>query len=632
MRLALKLPLLLVASVAAASTVAGTLAVRLATTSVTNQVVDANVHAVHAYAAGIATHLDDAALVLEATGREDEILTALSAGARTGPGGSPEPDRRVARAILGQSRIFEYIMLLRPDGSVLMIETAASEPVLLPDGLGYTAWFRKLRDTGRAVFSDLHISPSTQRPTVVIASPVHDDAGVLAGVWAGALRLEALSEFGRVGAKGGAPSSYGLVTDGRGLIVAHQADPNFVKYQSDFSSVPPVKAALAGREGSGRWVNPLDGDAKLGAYLPLADSGWTAVYATRSAVALAPVRRLAGIIVWVSVGVALGFGALGAGLSRRLVRPLRRLADATGRVAAGDLDHHIRESGGGEVAELAARFNAMVTTLATTDADRRHQAARLEEANAELESFAYSVSHDLRAPLRGIDGFGAILVEDYGAALDDDGREYLARIRAATQRMGRLIDDLLKLSRVGRAELVRQPVDLSELAGRIAGELRRADPSRAVTFTVAPGLEVDADPALAEVALANLLGNAWKFTSKTPEAALEFGTGGPGCFFVRDNGAGFDMTYATKLFGAFQRLHTAADFEGTGIGLATVKRIVQRHGGWVRARSVVGRGATFVFTLTDGVPPPDHPDDPDVADPPRAPRPPPPPDAKNREP
>jgi PAS domain S-box-containing protein len=230
----------------------------------------------------------------------------------------------------------------------------------------------------------------------------------------------------------------------------------------------------------------------------------------------------------------------------------------------------------------------------------QERTAQLVAANRELEAFSYSVSHDLRAPLRGIDGWTLAFLEDYAQELDDQGRTYLERVRTETQHMGQLIDDLLSLSRVGRAEMQREPVDLTALARGIIGRLRESGPERLVEFVVQEGLNTVADPQLIEIALSNLLDNAWKFTGKCPAGLIEFGRvqqGGQQVLFVRDNGAGFDPAYADKLFGAFQRLHKASEFPGTGIGLATVQRILHRHGGRVWAEAAVDRGATFYFTL-----------------------------------
>ena len=230
----------------------------------------------------------------------------------------------------------------------------------------------------------------------------------------------------------------------------------------------------------------------------------------------------------------------------------------------------------------------------------QRQNLQLETANKELESFSYSVSHDLRAPLRSIDGFSQAILEDCGDKLDTESQDHLQRVRAASQRMGHLIDDLLNLSRVSRSELRHQTTDLSKLAREVAEELQSPTEDRNVKVIIANGLAADVDPRLMRIVFTNLIGNAWKFTAKHPKAVIEFGSTTENDqleYFVRDNGAGFDMAYVGKLFGAFQRLHTENDFPGTGIGLATVQRIIHRHGGRVRAHSQPGAGATFYFSL-----------------------------------
>jgi PAS domain S-box-containing protein len=228
----------------------------------------------------------------------------------------------------------------------------------------------------------------------------------------------------------------------------------------------------------------------------------------------------------------------------------------------------------------------------------RHRTAQLEASNSELEAFNYSISHDLRAPLRAIAGFSRILLEDYSGVLDEEGQDYLRRVRAASGRMGRLIDALLDLSRTTRGEMRRERVDLSALVVEIAGELEQSEPERHVDLRVEQGLVVEGDVRLLRVALESLLANAWKFTGDRPDPRVEFGAlGRAQAFFVRDNGVGFDERYADKLFAPFQRLHGEGEFEGTGVGLAAVRRIVHRHGGRVWAEGEVGRGATFYFTM-----------------------------------
>lgn len=244
--------------------------------------------------------------------------------------------------------------------------------------------------------------------------------------------------------------------------------------------------------------------------------------------------------------------------------------------------------------EKIRRLNA---ELEDRVAERTRQVAA---ANEELEAFVYTVSHDLRAPLRAMDGFSHLLLQDYGGKLDARGRHYLSRVRAGAQHMGTMIDELLLLSRVSRGELTREPVDLTARAGRIIAELREADPERSVEVVIADGLVASGEPELLDGALQNLLSNAWKFTSAREQAYIEVGAyeeDGRRVFFVKDNGAGFDMAHAGQLFKPFQRLHRASEFPGTGVGLASVHRIVAKHGGRIWAEAERGRGATFSFTL-----------------------------------
>jgi light-regulated signal transduction histidine kinase (bacteriophytochrome) len=282
-----------------------------------------------------------------------------------------------------------------------------------------------------------------------------------------------------------------------------------------------------------------------------------------------------------------------AGDGRPSAAELRRIAKAAEFFAESLSPFEMSLSG---YREANDRLNALNRSL-------QQAKAEVEAANRELEAFSYSVAHDLRAPLRSIDGFSQALLEDYLDKLDAEGRQNLHYVRESAQQMAELIDDLLALARVTRSELKRERFDLSALAALVVGQLRTRDPRRQVEVAIAEGLDVEADPRLLRAALENLLGNAWKFTGKRADARIEFGAipaDGEMAYFVRDNGAGFDMAYAGKLFGVFQRLHSAGEFEGTGIGLATVQRIVRRHGGRIWAEGEVGRGATFFFTLEPG--------------------------------
>jgi PAS domain S-box-containing protein len=254
--------------------------------------------------------------------------------------------------------------------------------------------------------------------------------------------------------------------------------------------------------------------------------------------------------------------------------------------------------------EVIRRLNASLEERVRQRTDQLERSNReLESANRELEAFAYSVAHDLRAPLRSIDGYSKLLDEDYGPTLPAEARQYLDNTRRAAQRMGQLIDDLLLLSRVTRAEMHVAPVDISRLAEEVVNDLLRQNPDRCIEITIDEGLTANGDANLLRLALENLLGNAWKFTGKTENPSIHFGQQirkDGKVFFIKDNGAGFDMKYVHQLFKAFQRLHSIEDFKGSGVGLATVQRVIQRHGGHIWAAATVGQGATFFFTLDTG--------------------------------
>ena len=324
------------------------------------------------------------------------------------------------------------------------------------------------------------------------------------------------------------------------------------------------------------------------------------------------------VSVVVAGSLALAF-ILSIRIRRKISAPILDLA-GTARTISVRKDYGLRarKSSDDEIGELTDSFNEMVERIQERDSALRKtqreveslnveleqrvrdRTAALEVANQELEAFSYSVSHDLRAPLRAIDGFSQAVLEDSADRLDETGKRNLQRVRAGAQRMGELIDDLLSLSRVSRQALARTRVDLSALAAEAFASLARSEPDRVVAFQMEQQIEAEADEGLIRIVLQNLIGNAWKFTSKREAARIDFGVengNGSPRFFVRDNGAGFEMAYANKLFGAFQRLHGAGEFPGTGIGLATVARIIHRHGGEVGAESRVGEGATFWFTL-----------------------------------
>lgn len=339
---------------------------------------------------------------------------------------------------------------------------------------------------------------------------------------------------------------------------------------------------------------------------------------------------IAAVVAALAMGVAY---LLSARLQRIVTEPILHIVGVARHVVTqGDYSRRAPKLSNDEVGVLTESFNAMLAEVERRDAELkssnerlasevaerkqaeeeilrlnveleervRQRTAQFEVANQELEAFCYSVSHDLRAPLRGIHGFSQALVQEFPADLSAAAHHFLSRILASAERMEQLIEDLLNLSRVSRGELARRRVDLGDLARQIVGTLLSVDPARQVEVSIWDGMIAEADPRLIRTALENLLGNAWKFTSKTDHARIEVGSlreAGRQVFYVRDNGAGFDMTYADKLFGAFQRLHRVTDFPGTGIGLATVERIIHRHGGKIWADAQENLGAAFYFTL-----------------------------------
>jgi signal transduction histidine kinase len=372
--------------------------------------------------------------------------------------------------------------------------------------------------------------------------------------------------------------------------------------------------------GPGETVSYLDaqGQNRLGVAVPVRGTPWAVWLDFSEAALLAPAQALLWKMLLPTLLVTIVGGLAVAIASKRITDPLEQVANAADAIAVGGDAPRLHLERKDEIGRLANAFNEMAARVRdareSLEARVRERTRELEGAreelqrravhlttvNRELEAFSYSVSHDLRAPLRSIDGFSQAILEDCGPQLGPEGHEHLTRIRRAAQRMGQLIDDLLNLSRVSRTEMQRQDVDLSEMARGLLEGLAASDTSRTVEYRVQPEVRSMGDPRLLMVALTNLLENAWKFTRDRQHTVIEFGAqqnGDGRVYFVRDNGAGFDMAYANKLFGAFQRLHHSADFPGTGIGLATVQRIVTRHGGRIWADGQPGQYAIFYFTL-----------------------------------
>jgi signal transduction histidine kinase len=526
---------------------------------------------------------------------------------RAAPSGEPAPieafRRVLAVPVLRDADVFEYLMLLKPDGTVYLVEPARLERDLSHQDVAFAAWYKDVLESKDPIISDLHISPATQRPTVVVAASVRGPDGRIVAIWAGGLRLAWLSKIGSLASIPSAERGYGYVTDRRGLIMAHQANPSYVENQTDFSSVPSVRTALVGGSLVGQFLNPIDGEQKLGASRRLARSGWVIVYAVPLAIALAPVNLLTQGIVLGSAALAALVGILAFVTAKRIASPIDRLTAGARTIGTGDFSQRIDVRTGDEIEELGEEFNRMAAALGEKEAQLHRRAGELQGANRELEAFSYSVSHDLRAPLRAMDGFTRILLAEEGGTLSAEGIRYLGLVRQNASHMGHLVDGLLTFSRLGRQAVSRQTVAIDEVARLALDEFQGEREARHVEVIMGDLPACEGDPGLLRQVWVNLLSNAFKFTRDREEARIELGAqmadGGP-VYFVKDNGVGFDMRYVDKLFGVFQRLHRQEDYDGTGVGLAIVQRIVHRHGGRVWAEGKEGQGAAFYFTLPGG--------------------------------
>ena len=368
--------------------------------------------------------------------------------------------------------------------------------------------------------------------------------------------------------------------------------------------IPAPPAEARAHHDSTVAVSYVRGEPKFGASARIPGSAWMFLTELSQRQVLAPTRVYLRRMSLIAAAIVLA-GAFGAWwVSRRITTPLNRLTTAAAAIASGDLSQRVDVPGTDELGRLGHSFNAMAGEVQRARSDLEHQVVErtqaLRETNAELEAFSYSVSHDLRAPLRAIHGFARILLEDHGTQLEPEAKRVLGVIDENTRRMGQLIDDLLSFSRLGRKEVETARVDMTELVRTVAEEVRRSAGDRPLEIKIGPLPPALGDRDMLRQAVMNLLDNAAKFTRRRTSAQIEVGHRADGAetvYYVKDNGAGFDPRYAGKLFGVFQRLHRAEEFEGTGVGLAIVQRIVLRHGGRVWAEGQLDAGATFSFTL-----------------------------------
>ena len=488
------------------------------------------------------------------------------------------------------------VMLVNPEGVVVYCSNSDYETKYLGRPFPESRTFEEGKK--EIYFSDISKAQETGRFKMAAAAPVKGFDGKFTGEIIIDMDMEPIYNF--------LSDTTGLGNTGETLIARKEGnevlflsrlrhDPEAaLKRRASFNGriAFPAQEAALGENGSGITFDYTD-DEVLAAWRYISPLRWGLVTKIKASEAFAPVIRLRNMVV----GIALIILALGVFVAIRIAGgitdPILALQRGAEVIGSGNLDYRVGTGARDEVGQLSRLIDSMSVNL-------KRGREEILQRNNELEAFSYSVSHDLRAPLRSMAGFSQMLLEDYSDKLDADGRDALDRIVAATQRMGRLIDDLLNMSRISRVDMKREKVNLSGLAARIAHRLEDSVSERQVQFIIADGLFDYGDENLLNVAFENLLGNAWKFTAKQPQAVIEFGVAeheGKQAYFVRDNGAGFDMAYSAKLFSPFQRLHPAGEFQGTGIGLAIVRRVVARHGGSTWIEGEVGKGATVYFTL-----------------------------------
>ena len=451
-----------------------------------------------------------------------------------------------------------------------------------------------------------HFQQYLNHSTMEVAAPVTSmESGQTIGIIINAYNQEIINDItsNREGMGNSGEIVIGLKEEGTIQFI------NTLKYTPDTATTlkislndeaaEPMRLALEGKYGTIIGHDYRDVNV-IAAYRYIPSIGWGLVAKMDKAEAFAPLTVLRNIAIILGGVSSIAVILVGISFSISTSRPINRLTAAAVKISNGNYDYSVEIDRHDEIGALAVSFNSMTSKLTHEINEHEKAEARLTGLNKELEAFCYSVSHDLRAPLRGIEGFSRALEEDYADKFDLQGKDYLRRICTASHKMDNLITDLLDLSRITRSKMKHEKVDLSALVKSKALELQETEPERQVEFVIAEGDCTDGDTKLLKIAIDNLMDNAWKFTGKHSQARIEFGISlqdGESVYFISDDGVGFDMTYADKLFGAFQRLHSITEFEGTGIGLATVNRIIQRHGGNIWAEGEIGQGAKFCFTL-----------------------------------
>jgi signal transduction histidine kinase len=516
-------------------------------------------------------------------------------------------------------------------GKVLQI-TPFYDPRIRP-------WYREAMQKGKARWSSIYVWFNQSEMAIDATLPVYDQKGNKLGVLDTPLKLSRISDYLRQLKI--SKSGQSFIIERSGLLVANSSNlkPFVINNQNKLQRIHASESKNYLIKATGNYfkqnfknLNDIKSSTQLEfiqnhqlyfvQVLPFQDSygiDWLIVVVVPEADLMQQIYANTWITIILCIAASLLAIGVGILTARWVTKPILDLNTSAKYIARGEWDKTVNIERDDELGELAQSFNSMAAQLHRSFSEMEELNAELRElnenlehrvvertaelkaANDELEAFSYSVSHDLRSPLRSIDGFSQILLKRYSDKLDDNGKNYLQRLVTNAARMGELINDLLALSQVNRSEVHRTQVDLSAIALEISENLNRLQPQRQVQWAIASGIIVNGDASLLRMVLENLLNNAWKFTSNQVNSRIEFNAtlqeNGQIAYFVRDNGAGFNMTYVNKLFQAFQRLHSENQFPGTGIGLAIVQRIIHRHGGEVWAEGAVEDGATFYFTL-----------------------------------
>lgn len=472
-------------------------------------------------------------------------------------------------------------------------------------------WFKRGK-MGVSTINDLHISKLFSQPSVMITMPVFNDNGVQTAVLGFPVDLKSFQEH-LVTTEALAPNTAITVIDNNGtVIIDTHSEANIGK---PYINATIIAALQKETEGSLTDFDSMKTE-RFYSYATVEISGWKVLMGIPVSEVYAEANRAA-MTHFIIFSLICGTGILFSLLySRRIGHKVELLISGFNEISTGNLDYRVTIAGKDEFAYAAQAFNRMIAERKIAEDEIKNLAASLEKnvaertaeltnAKVELEAFSYTVSHDLQAPARHVIAYTEMLLTDHSAELSDAGRHHLSRIHKAGENMRQMIIHLLSLSTLNRKELNRSRTDLSSLCRSIISELAEPEPARNVTVSIEDGMFIDADPVLLEIAVKNLLENAWKYTGKAACPCIEIGQiieNSTDCFYVKDNGCGFDMAYADKLFAPFQRLHPEQDYVGSGVGLATVFRIVQRHGGSITAQSTPGNGAVFCFTMAPGMP------------------------------